>query len=72
MPFGEPLRKSYPWAKDYTADEWVALLRTQSDHRLLPPGQLDELTSRIHQLLQAKGGLYHHRYVCRLWAAQKL
>jgi SAM-dependent methyltransferase len=71
LSFGEPLRKEYPWTKDYTADQWVALLRTQSDHRLLPPGQLDELTERIRRLLAAKGGVYHHRYVCRLWAAQK-
>jgi SAM-dependent methyltransferase len=71
LSFGQPLRKSYPWTKDYTPDEWVALLRTQSDHRLLPPDQLDELTERIRSLLMAKGGVYHHRYVCRLWAVRK-
>jgi SAM-dependent methyltransferase len=69
--FGEPVRKSYPWAQGYTPDEWVALLRTQSDHRLLPPDQLDELTGRVRRLLQAHGGVYHHRYICRFWAAQK-
>jgi SAM-dependent methyltransferase len=69
--FREPVRRSYPWARDYTPDEWVALLRTQSDHRLLPADQLDELTARIRTLLEAKGGVYHHRYVCRFWAAQK-
>jgi SAM-dependent methyltransferase len=71
LSFGEPVRRSYPWAQDYTPDEWVALLRTQSDHRLLPSVQLDELTGRIRKFLIAKGGVYHHRYVCRLWAAQK-
>ena len=71
LSFGEPVHKSYPWEQDYTPDEWVALLRTQSDHRLLPPRQLDELTDRVRRLLEAGGGVYHHRYVCWLWAAQK-
>ena len=71
LSFGEPVRRSYPWVTDYTADAWVALLRTQSDHRLLPPEQLDQLTDRIRQLLLAHGGVYRHRYVCWLWAVQK-
>ena len=71
LSFGEPVRKSYPWQKDYTADAWVALLRTQSDHRLLTPEQLDQLTDRIRQLLLAHGGIYRHRYICWLWAVQK-
>jgi SAM-dependent methyltransferase len=71
LSFGPPVCRSYLWSQDYTPDEWVALLRTQSDHRLLPAEQLAELTGRVRQLLITKGGVYHHRYVCRLWAAQK-
>lgn len=71
LSFGQPVRKSYLWSKDYTPDEWVALLRTQSDHRLLPAGQLAELTGRVRRFLATKGDVYRHRYVCRLWAAQK-
>ncbi len=72
LSFAEPLHKSYLWSKDYTPDEWVELLRTQSDHRLLPAEQLGELTGRVRRFLVAKGGVYHHHYVCRLWAAQKI
>jgi SAM-dependent methyltransferase len=71
LSFGAPIQRSYPWAKDYRAEEWVALIRTQSDHRLLPPEQLDELTARVYQALTAYGGLYRHRYRAWLWAAQK-
>jgi SAM-dependent methyltransferase len=72
LSFGAPVRQSYPWVKDYTADAWVALLRTQSDHRLLPPGQLDQLTERVRQVLLANGGVYRHHYTCWLWAVQKI
>ncbi|HMK96014.1 MAG TPA: class I SAM-dependent methyltransferase [Acidimicrobiales bacterium] len=72
LSFAVPLERSYEWAKDYTPDEWVALLRTQSDHRLLPPERLDELTARIRELITANGGTYCHNYVCRLWAVQRL
>jgi SAM-dependent methyltransferase len=71
LSFGAPVRKWYTWVKDYTPDEWVALLRTQSDHRLLPPEQLDELTGRVRQVLLAQGGVYRHHYVCSFWAVQK-
>jgi SAM-dependent methyltransferase len=71
LSFGPAVRKSYPWTQDYTADAWVALLRTQSDHRLLPPHQLDQLTERVRQVLLANGDVYRHHYVCWLWAVQK-
>ncbi|HXW81854.1 MAG TPA: class I SAM-dependent methyltransferase [Acidimicrobiales bacterium] len=72
LSFGVPVRRSYPWVKEYTADEWVALLRTQSDHRLLPSEQLDQLSERVRQVLLAAGGVYRHHYVCSLWAVQKV
>jgi SAM-dependent methyltransferase len=72
LSFGKRVRRSYSWSHDYTADEWVALLRTQSDHRLLPPAQLDRLTWEIRRLVQEHGNLYRHEHVCRLWAVEKL
>ena len=72
LPFGEPVSRSYAWSRDYTADEWVALLRTQSDHMLLPAARLDQLTGEIRRLVQEHGDLYRHDYVCRLWAVQKV
>jgi SAM-dependent methyltransferase len=71
LSFGEPRRRDYPWALDYTADEWVALLRTHSDHRMLPEAQLDELTGAVAQRIRAHGGVLHCRYICRSWAVQK-
>ncbi|MGH9107369.1 MAG: class I SAM-dependent methyltransferase [Acidimicrobiales bacterium] len=71
LTFSDPVRKSYEWSREYSADQWVALLRTQSDHRLLPPQRLHELTGRVHRVIDAQGGTYLHHYACWLWAAQK-
>ena len=69
--FSAPIDKSYPWAKDYTADQWVALIRTQSDHRLLQPERLEKLTARVREFLLSQGGTYRHAYVCRMSVMQK-
>ena len=66
-----PVQHEFAWAREYSAEEWVQLLRTQSDHRMLPPRQLDELTAAISQVVREHGGRYRHPYVCYLWAAQK-
>ena len=72
LAFATPVRRCYRWEKDYSAGEWASLLRTQSDHRLLPPGRLDELTGRVQEAIEAAGGVYRHKYACWLWAVQKL
>lgn len=72
LDFGPPRLRRYLWEKEYSAGDWVSLLRTQSDHRLLPPERLDELTRRAQEAIEASGGLYRHNYACWLWAAQKL
>jgi len=51
--------------------QWVDLLRTQSDHRMLGPERLEELLAAVAAAIDAHGGTYRHRYVCWLWAAQR-
>jgi SAM-dependent methyltransferase len=43
------------WTVDYTADEYVAVLGTYSDHLVLPEEQRAELFSRIHARVAARG-----------------
>jgi SAM-dependent methyltransferase len=69
--FEDPRCETFPWSQDYSADEWVDLMRTQSDHRLLPSDKLDALISAIHQTILDSGGVYRHRYVCWCWKLQK-
>jgi SAM-dependent methyltransferase len=71
LSFSEPELHSYKWDRDYTPEQWADLLRTQSNHRLLPPERLDSLLSQIEGVIRAHGGVYRHPYVCWLWTMQK-
>lgn len=48
--------RTYPWTATYTADEWVALIATHSDHATLPPERRDLLLARVHDAIEALGG----------------
>jgi hypothetical protein len=41
---------------DYSADEWIALAATHSDHLTLPPHQLSALLSDMHTRIERAGG----------------
>lgn len=69
--FGPPEERLYRWTRDYTAGEWTDLCRTQADHRLLPPDARERLLEEIAGVIDRHGGTYHHRYLCRLWLAQR-
>lgn len=69
--FQPPEERAYPWSRDYTAAEWAALSRTQSDHRLLPAEQLDRVLRAVEEVIDGHGGVYHHQYSCRLWLARR-
>jgi SAM-dependent methyltransferase len=69
--FGLPVEREYPWTQAYTTAEWLDLLRTHSNHRLLDPEHLERLLTAVADALDDHGGVYHHRYVCQLWAIQR-
>ena len=46
--------RRYPWERDYTRDEWLALIRTHSDHSTLPAGQLRALLDAVSQAIGAQ------------------
>jgi SAM-dependent methyltransferase len=71
LDFGLPLERDFPWAQAYTTAEWLDLLRTHSNHRLLEPDRLDRLLAAVADALDEHGGVYLHRYVCQLWAIQR-
>ena len=70
--FGSPLRREYPGFEDYSADEWIALMETSSDHKVLPARDRRLLLSRVRDAIDGHGGTYRHHCVCRLWVAQRL
>jgi SAM-dependent methyltransferase len=71
LDFGMPLVRDFPWAQAYTTAEWLDLLRTHSNHRVLEPEHLDRLLTAVGEALDDHGGVYLHRYVCRLYAVQR-
>lgn len=55
--FTEVETRQYEWHADYSADTWVRLLQTHSDHRVLEVSQLDQLLSAIQKAIEAHGGV---------------
>jgi SAM-dependent methyltransferase len=53
--FASAERRQYRWQRTYQRDEWLALIRTHSDHSTLPPEQLDRLLTAIGAALDIVG-----------------
>src|SRR5215468_9957461 len=45
--FASVEHRRYPWEREYSRDEWLALIQTHSDHSTLPPGQLAALVDAV-------------------------
>lgn len=60
--FEKPITKRYPWDEQYTAEEYVALLGTYSDHISLPKPEREDLFRAIAELINAnyKGVVIKH------------
>src|SRR5208283_5614032 len=54
--FGPVTWRRYPWSQEYAPAEYVDLLVTSSDHRLLPPGQRETLLHAVRQAIEMHGG----------------
>jgi SAM-dependent methyltransferase len=54
--FGDVTERTYPWPATFTADAFVELLMTQSDHRLLPDDKRSELLDAVRELIARHGG----------------
>jgi SAM-dependent methyltransferase len=60
--FEKPIAKRYPWDEQYTAEQYIALLGTYSDHINLPKPEREELFRAITELINAnyKGVIIKH------------
>jgi SAM-dependent methyltransferase len=59
--FARVEHRRYPWERDYTPDEWLALIRTHSDHSTLAAGQLAALLDAVGEAIGDR--LVHARYI---------
>jgi SAM-dependent methyltransferase len=71
LAFDAPIDRVYAWTQVYSGAEWLELLRTHSNHRMLPPDQLERLLGAVGEAINAHGGRYPFRYVTHLWAARR-
>ncbi len=61
----------YHTTKDFTADEYMLLLRTYPDHMRMPDIQRNRLFDGIHQAIERNGGLITVYYTMDLELARK-
>jgi ubiquinone/menaquinone biosynthesis C-methylase UbiE len=54
--FLEPVQRTYPWAQEYSSEQYVKLLGTYSDHLALPESNREPLFKGIKDLIDEKYG----------------
>jgi len=69
--FGPVTRRSYTWSKRYSADHYVELLETQSDHRMLNATQRERLLGAVADIIQREGGSLQMDYRTQLYLARR-
>lgn len=60
--FGTPVVSRYTWPQRYTTEQWLDLLGTHSDHRVLPPDRLRALLDGIGEAVEQLGGFFSVAY----------
>jgi SAM-dependent methyltransferase len=69
--FIDVIREDYQWSTNYTSGEYLGLMTTQSDHRLLEPEVLERLLRGIDEVLASHGGRVEQSYVTNLYLARR-
>jgi SAM-dependent methyltransferase len=62
--------KHYPWSAQYTADQYIKLISTYSDHRSLPADTRHDLFVAVDKVIERFGGTVEVPYVTVLYLAQ--
>lgn len=70
--FGTVTRRSYSWSQEYKTTDYLNLMRTQSDHRLLPERQRETLLAELGKIIESHGGSITTRYQAHLFVAPLL
>jgi trans-aconitate methyltransferase len=59
---GDVTKRVLTWEQTYTANEWVTLLGTHSDHRILPEEQRERLHAAVGRVIDEHGGRVEMTY----------
>ncbi|HIF97346.1 MAG TPA: class I SAM-dependent methyltransferase [Myxococcales bacterium] len=69
--FGAVVARRYPWSYHYNTSDYLGLMKTHSDHRLLPAEQRGRLHEAIGQALEGSGGGIEVFYEANLYVAKR-
>jgi len=58
----EPAQESwFAWWRSYDSAGWVDLLRTHSDHQIMPQARLERLLDAVAEAIDSLGGSFEMR-----------
>jgi len=69
--FGPVTVLRHPWQSEYSADDYIGLLRTMSDHAILAPAVRNPLFRAVRRLINDNGGTFTRPVVAVLFLAPK-
>ncbi len=69
--FDEVRVREFPWRHTYTKAEWLAFLRTHSDHAVLPTPRLERLLSGVGAAIDELGGSFEVNYEATLVSGRR-
>ena len=69
--FGAITKRVITWEQRYTTEEWVTLLGTHSDHRILPEEQRTKLHAAVGRAIDTHGGTVDNTYDVMLYLATR-
>jgi len=69
--FGPVTMRVYPWSRTYEIEVYLDLLRTHSDHRLLPDAEREALLEGVRAAVMRHGGTITIRYEAHLHLAER-
>ena len=69
--FGPVTVLRYPWQSEYTADRYIDLLKTMSDHTILAPKVRRDIFRAIRELIADNGGSFVRPVIAVLFLAPK-
>ncbi len=67
-----PTKRVVTWSRSYTSEEWVRLLGTNSNHRLLPDEQRSRLQAAVGDVIDRHGGRVDMIYDAEIFLSRRV
>ncbi|GAB1538328.1 hypothetical protein NUACC21_09870 [Scytonema sp. NUACC21] len=70
--FKNPVIKQYPWSLDYSTEQYLNLLKTQTVYQKFTETEKQDLSNVVIQIVNSYGGYVTKPYLSVLFLAQKI